>query len=86
MTEDEKQRDNIKQDQKALFEYLRMLTLILIGLTANAGSLFLRTDFVYNDKIILFFTLNIVILIVVILILVNCYFQIDKNNDKLKLQ
>ncbi|TAG55726.1 MAG: hypothetical protein EAZ27_06555 [Cytophagales bacterium] len=63
-----------------------MLTLILIGLTANAGSLFLRTDFVYNDKIILFFTLNIVILIVVILILVNCYFQIDKNNDKLKLQ
>lgn len=85
MTEEEKERDYIKEEQKGLFEYVRMYTLLIIALSASASTLYLREDFNQNDRIILYFIVNLVILISVAILLFKAIFKIDTNYSKLKM-
>lgn len=84
MNEDEKERDYIKEEQKGLFEFVRMYTLLIIALSASASSLFLRDNFNINDRIILYFVLNLLVLITIILLLFKAVLKIDFNYIKLK--
>lgn len=84
MTEEEKERDYIKEEQKGLFEFVRMYTLLIIALSASASSLFLSDDFNANNRLILYFSLNLLILITIILLLFKAVLKIDFNYDKLK--
>lgn len=83
MTEDEKERDNIKEEQKALFEYLRMVGFFIIGLTASATSFYLRDDFSLNNGIIVLFILNLVFLSLFVLLLIFLTIKISSNISKL---
>lgn len=84
MTEEEKERDYIKEEQKGLFEFVRMYTLLIIALSASASSLFLRDNFYLNDRIILYFALNVVILILFAVLILKTLIKIDFNYEKLK--
>lgn len=84
MTEEEKDRDYIKEEQKGLFEYVRMYTLLIIALSASASTLFLREDFYLNSRIILYFALNLLILMIITVLLFKAIIKIDFNFNKLR--
>lgn len=84
MTEEEKERDFLKEDLKSNYEYLRTYALFILGLSTSEGTLLLKEDLMVNQITMFLFVINSIALVVMFGYLISVFMNISFNIEKLK--